>query len=428
VAAAEWRSVELGLAQRVWALNAFLGDIYQDQRCVTDGVIPAAILFEEAGFVLRMVGFTPPLGVYIHISGSDLIRDQQGQFRVLEDNVRTPSGVSYALENRRVILNAVPDLFESAVAPVSDYPEWLLDMLIDVRPDNVGRDEAPAVVLTLGAYNSAYFEHSFLAQQMGIPLVEGRDLIVHDNQVYLRETTGLGFALDDRGEMVAGVVDLLEGVFANWHRQVLVQAALPDLDGVVERLTAGGLGADVGCGSGIAVLEMAQAFPLSVFHGYDNSRAMLSAAAGNLAAADIDNANFYNVDDQVLPDSAQYDFVLTFDCLHDMPYPDQMAVAIRTAIKLDGVWFIADIDGNGTFEDNLRDHPRAATAYSTSIFACLVSSMCDPDSVGYGRLGLSEPVMKRLVEEADFSRFRRVRPEVSGLALGGGPALFEARP
>jgi uncharacterized circularly permuted ATP-grasp superfamily protein len=191
VAAAEWRSVELGLAQRVRALNAFLGDIYHDQRCVTDGVIPAAILFEAAGFVLRMVGFTPPLGVYIHVSGSDLIRDQEGQFRVLEDNVRTPSGVSYVLENRRVMLNAVPDLFESAVAPVSDYPERLLDMLIDVRPDNIGRDEARAVVLTPGAYNSAYFEHSFLAQQMGIPLVEGRDLIVHDNQVYLRETTGL---------------------------------------------------------------------------------------------------------------------------------------------------------------------------------------------------------------------------------------------
>ncbi len=191
VAAAEWQTVEQGLAQRVRALNAFLADIYHEQRCVTDEVIPADILFDAPGFVLRMVGFTPPLGVYIHISGSDLIRDQQGQFRVLEDNVRTPSGVLYVLENRRVMLNAVPDLFEAAVAPVSDYPERLLDMLIDVRPDNVAHDEARAVVLTPGAYNAAYFEHSFLAQQMGIPLVEGRDLIVHDNLVYLRETTGL---------------------------------------------------------------------------------------------------------------------------------------------------------------------------------------------------------------------------------------------
>ena len=191
VAASEWHTIERGLTQRVRALNAFLADIYHEQRCVTDGVIPAGILFEASGFTLRMVGFTPPLGVYIHIAGSDLIRDQDGQFRVLEDNVRTPSGVSYVLENRRVMLNAVPDLFERAVAPVSDYPERLLDMLIDVRPDNIARDEARVVVLTPGAYNSAYFEHSFLAQQMGIPLVEGRDLIVHDNLVYLRETTGL---------------------------------------------------------------------------------------------------------------------------------------------------------------------------------------------------------------------------------------------
>lgn len=191
LAAAEWQTVERGLAQRVSALNAFLGDIYDQQRCVTDGVIPADVLFEAPGFTTRMVGFRPPLGVYVHISGSDLIRDQNGQFRVLEDNVRTPSGVSYVLENRRVMLNAVPDLFERAVAPVSDYPERLLDMLIDVRPDNIAHDEARAVVLTPGAYNSAYFEHSFLAQQMGIPLVEGRDLIVHDNLVYLRETTGL---------------------------------------------------------------------------------------------------------------------------------------------------------------------------------------------------------------------------------------------
>jgi uncharacterized circularly permuted ATP-grasp superfamily protein len=191
IAAAEWRTIEGGIAQRVRALNAFLADAYHDQRCVSDGVIPAAVLFEASGFVLRMVGFEPPLGVYVHIAGCDLIRDQDGVFRVLEDNVRTPSGVSYVLENRRVMLNAVPDLFERAVAPVSDYPERLLDMLIDVRPDNVARDEARAVVLTPGAYNSAYFEHSFLAQQMGIPLVEGRDLIVHDNLVYLRETTGL---------------------------------------------------------------------------------------------------------------------------------------------------------------------------------------------------------------------------------------------
>ena len=192
IAHEEWTTVETGLAQRVRALNRFLHDVYHDQRCVTDGVIPGEVLFGAAAYNLRMVGFEPPNGVYAHIAGSDLIRDQQGQFRVLEDNVRTPSGVSYVLENRRVMLEAVPDLFpEGAVSPVTDYPEHLLEMLIDVRPEGVAPDEARIVIFTPGSFNSAYFEHTFLAQQMGIDLVEGRDLIVHDQTVYIRSTTGL---------------------------------------------------------------------------------------------------------------------------------------------------------------------------------------------------------------------------------------------
>ena len=192
VAAAEWRTVEAGLIQRVRSLNAFLADVYSTQRCVSDGVIPGEVLFAAAAFNLRMVDFEPPLGVYVHIAGSDLIRDQQGQFRVIEDNVHTPSGVSYVIENRRVMLNAVPDLFpEGAVQPVDDYAERLLETLISVRPDHVSHDETRVVVLTPGGYNSAYFEHAFLAQEMGVELVEGRDLIVHDHTVYLRATTGL---------------------------------------------------------------------------------------------------------------------------------------------------------------------------------------------------------------------------------------------
>ena len=240
--------------------------------------------------------------------------------------------------------------------------------------------------------------------------------------------TGLGFNLDARGEGASGVIKLLDGAFGNWHRQVLVQAALPAFDGVIERLTAGAVVADVGCGGGIAVLEMAKAFPQSVFHGYDNSTAMLSAASKNLEAAGVDNASFYNSDDQALSASESYDFVMTFDCLHDMPYPDQVALAIRGAIKPDGVWFIGEIDGEATFEDNLRDNPMAAFAYSTSLFACLASSMCEPDSVGYGALGLPEPTVKRLTEEAGFKHFRRVRPDLAGFAIGAGPSLFEARP
>ena len=192
VAHDEWLTVETGIQQRVKALNAFLHDVYHDQRCVTDGVIPGEVLFGATAFNLRMVGFEPPQGVYTHVTGIDLIRDQQGEFRILEDNVRTPSGVSYVLENRRVMLEAVPELFpEGAVSPVTDYPEHLREMLVEVRPEGVAAEEARIVILTPGSFNSAYFEHTFLAQQMGVDLVEGRDLIVHDQTVYLRATTGL---------------------------------------------------------------------------------------------------------------------------------------------------------------------------------------------------------------------------------------------
>ena len=192
IGADEWARIEAGLVQRVAALNRFLADVYTEQRCITDGVVPADVLGGSEGFNLRAMGYIPPLGVYAHIAGIDLIRDAHGEYRVLEDNVRTPSGVSYVLENRRTMLNAVPDLFPAgSVAPVDDYPDRLLDMLVSVRPEGISMEETRAVILTPGSPNSAYFEHSFLARQMGIELVEGRDLLVHDQRVYLRATTGL---------------------------------------------------------------------------------------------------------------------------------------------------------------------------------------------------------------------------------------------
>ncbi|MEX2032682.1 MAG: circularly permuted type 2 ATP-grasp protein [Dehalococcoidia bacterium] len=188
----EWSAIERGLQQRVAALNQFLGDIYGEQRCIRDGIIPGAMVFDHPSYRLRMAGFRPPLGVYCHIAGIDLIRDRDGVFRVLEDNLRTPSGVSYVLENRRTMLNTTPDLFpEARVEAVDSYPERLMEMLIAVRPEGVPADHTRSVILTPGAANSAYFEHSFLARQMGIELVEGRDLVVDDDHVYLRATTGL---------------------------------------------------------------------------------------------------------------------------------------------------------------------------------------------------------------------------------------------
>lgn len=192
VGAREWASVEAGLKQRLQALNLFLLDIYGEQRIIKERVIPQEIVLGSPGYRPEMAGFKPPLGVYAHIAGCDLVRDGQRGIVVLEDNLRTPSGVSYVLENRTVMLRVVPDLFpRGGVRAVADYPNQLMAMLLSVRPHDSG-DSPRAVLLTPGIYNSAYFEHSFLSNQMGIPLVEGSDLIVGDDDfVYLRSTTGL---------------------------------------------------------------------------------------------------------------------------------------------------------------------------------------------------------------------------------------------
>ncbi len=220
----------------------------------------------------------------------------------------------------------------------------------------------------------------------------------------------------------------LDGVFGNWQRQVLVDGALPAFDGVTEMLSQGVMAADVGCGTGTALLEMAKAFPKSTFHGYDNSSLMMTAAAQKLEEYKVSNVSFYNVAETALPDSPTYHFMFTFDCLHDMTHPDQTAAAIRSSMHPEGIWFIGDIDGKPTFEDNLRDNPMAAFAYSISIYNCLASSMAEPDSVGYGTLGLPEPEMEKLVRGAGFTRFRRVRLDTPGFANGSAPALYEARP
>ena len=192
VSADEWDVVESGLKQRLQALNLFLLDIYGEQRILKEQIVPSDVVLSSPGFRPEMVGFEPPSGVYAHVAGCDLVRDQHGDFVVLEDNLRTPSGVSYVLENRTVMLRVVPELFpRSGVRAVHDYPNQLLATLLSISPS--AADAPPrAVLLTPGVYNSAYFEHSFLSNQMGIPLVEGPDLVVGDDDyVYLRSTTGL---------------------------------------------------------------------------------------------------------------------------------------------------------------------------------------------------------------------------------------------
>ncbi len=192
IGAQEWAHVEAGLKQRLQALNLFLLDIYGPQRIIEEGVVPEEIVLSSPGYQPEMAGFHPPLGIYAHIAGCDLVRDEQRGMVVLEDNLRTPSGVSYVLENRTVMLRVVPELFpRGGVRAVADYPNQLMNMLLSVRPSDSG-DPPRAVLLTPGIYNSAYFEHSFLSNQMGLPLVEGSDLTVgDDDHVYLRSTSGL---------------------------------------------------------------------------------------------------------------------------------------------------------------------------------------------------------------------------------------------
>jgi uncharacterized circularly permuted ATP-grasp superfamily protein len=186
----EWQQVEAGLVQRVQALNLFIDDLYHDQHIVKDGVFPASLLADSKNFRPQCIGIDPPRGVWAHICGSDLVRDADGTLYVLEDNLRVPSGVSYMLENRDVMKRVFPELFaDYSILPVDDYPSQLYDMLASLSPRP--GDQPEIVVLTPGVYNSAYFEHAYLAQQMGVELVEGSDLVVGaDDVVYMRTIEG----------------------------------------------------------------------------------------------------------------------------------------------------------------------------------------------------------------------------------------------
>ncbi len=185
----EWSRIEAGVAQRVRALEAFLDDVYGRQSCVADGVLPAALIASSQYFYRQAAGIRSANGVRIHVAGIDLIRDEHGEMRVLEDNVRVPSGVSYVISNRRVMAQTLPELFVSMrVRPVGDYPHKLLAALRASAPSGV--DDPQVVVLTPGVYNSAYYEHTLLARLMGVELVEGRDLLCVGGKVFMRTTRG----------------------------------------------------------------------------------------------------------------------------------------------------------------------------------------------------------------------------------------------
>jgi uncharacterized circularly permuted ATP-grasp superfamily protein len=189
IPASEWQRIQNGLVQRISAINLFLLDVYQDQKCLKDGLLPPDLLFSRREYKRELLGVVPPRRIYTHVVGTDIIRNDRGEYLVLEDNCRCPSGVSYVLENRNLLQRVFPEFFNAyPVRPVKDYPQHLLETLTATSPKT--SQEPVVVLLTPGLYNSAYFEHSFLAREMGVPLVEGRDLVVEDNALFTRTTRG----------------------------------------------------------------------------------------------------------------------------------------------------------------------------------------------------------------------------------------------
>lgn len=189
IGAKDWRIIDRGVKQRIKAMNLFLWDVYHDRKILKDGVVPEDLVLGNSNYQPAMIDYDPPCGAYIHIGGTDIIRDPKGDFYVLEDNGRTPSGVSYVVENRHLMQRAFPDLMDGfAIESVSEYGSQLCDKLTEVAPPGV--PDPQIVLLSPGVFNSAYFEHVFLAREIGVPLVEGRDLFVEDDKVFMKTVSG----------------------------------------------------------------------------------------------------------------------------------------------------------------------------------------------------------------------------------------------
>lgn len=237
----EWRMIEEGIRQRVRALNMFLVDLYGEQRILNEKVVPRELIESSVHFQKDLVGFCPPKGVFIHVSGIDLVRNHEGKYFVLEDNLRTPSGVSYVLENRLVMKQLFPNLFDDMrVRPVDQYPTQLLENLKGLAPQ--GKENPMVVLLTPGVFNSAYFEHSFLSLQMGIQMVEGRDLVVESDKVYMKTTQGL--------ELVDVIYRRVDDAFLD--PEVFRPDSLLGVPGLVRAYRAGNVALANGIGNGIA--------------------------------------------------------------------------------------------------------------------------------------------------------------------------------
>ncbi len=260
---AEWRKLEAGLKQRVYALNLFLQDIYNDQKILKDGIVPAELILKSKDYLKPCIGLTPPKGIWCHITGTDLVRDKSGEYYILEDNLRCPSGVSYMLESREIIKRVYPELFiQKGVMPVSDYPAKLLKML-----QNTSGKEKPVVgVLTPGIYNSAYFEHSYLALQMGVELVSGVDLIVKNKKVYMQTTKGL--------QQIDVIYRRIDDTFLD--PTVFNPDSMLGIPGIFEAYKAGNIGLANAPGTGVADDKAVYAYVPKIIKYYLNEEPILN--------------------------------------------------------------------------------------------------------------------------------------------------------
>ncbi|CCK77386.1 conserved hypothetical protein [Oleispira antarctica RB-8] len=258
ISKAQWDVTAEGLKQRLKALNMFINDIYNDQNIIKDGVVPAYVLEQSENFRKECVGFSPPLGVWAHICGTDLVRDGDGEFYVLEDNLRVPSGVSYMLENRSITKRILPELFEEIkIAPIDDYCTQLFETLIVLSPREI--PNPVVVVLTPGIYNSAYFEHAFLAQNMGCELVEGADLVVKDDDcVYMKTISGL--------ERVDVIYRRIDDLFID--PEVFNKDSQLGVKGLMRAWKAGNVGLANAPGAGVADDKVIYAFVPDIIRYY----------------------------------------------------------------------------------------------------------------------------------------------------------------
>ncbi|MBI5948731.1 MAG: methyltransferase domain-containing protein [Chloroflexi bacterium] len=339
--------------------------------------IDAARMQEKAGKLGGMLGAA-------HVAAMVYLGDQLGIYRAMRGAGRLTAG---ALATRM-------GLHERWLR------EWIQGQAAEGIVDYRGSGEfelSPEVAELLAN------EGSMAAMAGGFEALIQRVMLVDRLQESFR--TGLGLTFDDRG---AASVRGMGRAFRNWYHNVLVPVALPALDGVVAKLEAGGTVADVGCGTGVALITLAKAFPRSRFHGYDISELALERARADAAVEGLTNLAFHNVASEALPGDASFDLITTFDCVHDMTRPEEVVRAIHASLKPGGAWFIADIDGQATFEENLEKNPRAGVMYAVSVLACMSSGLSEAGGAGLGTLGLPESKMRALAEGAGFTRFRRV--------------------